>query len=653
MSTTVSIDTGGTFTDGYFTRGAQVVRVKVDTTPHDLTECLAECVREGAKALGFSDVQELLLECDAFRFSSTIGTNSIIQRSGPRIGLLVSEGAADRLYGDEESPLYDFLLRRDLVQEVRDPFDEEEIQSLVNTLLVRGARILVASLENSDDDASGELAIKEVVRSEYPRHYLGAVPCLLASEVTTRSGSDLRTNSAVLNAYLHPDMVKTLYKADEDLRSGGYPHPLLIAHASGGVARVAKTRAIETYNSGPVGGVYGSQRMRDAYGIERAVAIDIGGTSTDITLLSHEGVPIDPAPTIEGIRVHIPMVKIRSVGGGGGSIVRLTPQGYTLGPDSAGASPGPACYGLGGTQPTATDAEVVLGNINPEWFLGGRRRLDIDRARAAIESVAGDRSVHEAAWEIHRALVTLVSGEINQSLGAMGLSAGDFSIFAFGGAGGLYAAEIAEACGACNVVCFDSASVFSAFGIEGMDISHVYDIPRNQPDEEALLALRRRAEMDISGEGFDPLALRFELEIEEGDTVKVLALEDDWSSISGNITEIADRARMRASVPIERGEMAKVQRDSANSDRPKESAREVYHQGESHSHAVVYDRESLEIDRLLPGPAVIEAQDTTLLIPSELVGMMDAYGTIFVAKDEKKLTETLPVLNQAGKGVSR
>ena len=131
---TINIDTGGTFTDGYFTREGRSERVKVDTTPHDLTECLANCVAEGARKLDYPSVQKLLLDTDVFRFSSTIGTNSIIQRSGPRIGLLVSAGAGDKLYGDDVSPLYEFLLRRDLVAEIEDPFDSGEVRSHIRKL---------------------------------------------------------------------------------------------------------------------------------------------------------------------------------------------------------------------------------------------------------------------------------------------------------------------------------------------------------------------------------------------------------------------------------------------------------------------------------------------------------------------------------------
>jgi len=454
VGSTVNIDTGGTFTDGYFTRGDAAFRVKVDTTPHDLTECLANCVAEGAKLLGYPGVQALLVDTDVFRFSSTIGTNSIIQRTGPRIGLLVSPGAARTLYGEAPSSLFDSLIREDLVAEVADPFDADEVRAAARRLLVGGARILVASLAGSEDDATGEEAIKKLVTTEYPRHYLGAVPCLLASDVTPRAGAGRRTATAVVNAYLHPDMVRSLYKADEDLRRGGYPHPLLIVHASGGVARVAKTRAIETYNSGPVGGVHGTARMARQYGLAHVAAIDVGGTSTDISVVTDGNVAFETDPHVENIPVHSPMVWVEAIGGGGGSIARRTENAYTVGPDSAGAVPGPACYGLGSTRPTVTDAEVVLGHLDPQWFLGGRRRLDPQRARSALEQIAGDDPAEHAAWQVHQTLVAVVGDRVGQELAGREIDPAEATLFAFGGGGGLIAAEVAARCGIPRVLSF-------------------------------------------------------------------------------------------------------------------------------------------------------------------------------------------------------
>jgi N-methylhydantoinase A len=626
VGATINIDTGGTFTDGYFTRGDQAERVKVDTTPHDLTECLARCVIEGASRLGYRSVQALLLDTDVLRFSSTIGTNSIIQRTGPRIGLLVSDGAAKTLYGSEPSPLYEFFLRPDLVAEIADPDDQTEIRGHLRRLLVAGARIIVVSLDGSDVDPAPEQAIKKVVQQEYPRHYLGAVPCLIASEVTPHAGAQRRTATTVVNAYLHPDMVRTLYQADENLRDGGYPHPLLIVHASGGVARVAKTRAIETYNSGPVGGVYGSARLGRHYNLDRVVTMDVGGTSTDVSVIVSGTVPFQHQPNVAGIPVYSPMVSVDAVGGGGGSIARRTDSGYTVGPDSAGAAPGPACYGLGNTQATATDAEVVLGHIDPDWFLGGKRRLDPARATAALERIAGDHGAEEAAWQTHRALVRVAAAKVGEMVAASGVAPGEFTLFAFGGGGGLYGAEVAQELGAARVFCFEQSSVFSAFGISGMDLGHVYELRTGADLADRLPLLRDRAAIDARGEGFDRDALEFHLELDDADGLEVLALDGDWESVAQKASVDDRSGRLRATVPIPHAPIVEQESVSPDASAAIKGRRSVYRPGGA-VEAVVYDRALLRPGNTVDGPALVEAVDTTIIVPDGARLTIDTFGT--------------------------
>ena len=633
MGSTVNIDTGGTFTDGYFTRDGKSARVKVETTPHDLTECLGDCVRRGAAVLGHGTVQELLLDTEVFRFSSTIGTNSIIQRTGPRLGLLVSSGHGSDLYGPRNAALLDLLLRPDMVAEISDPHDERTVRDVVRRLLIGGARVLVVSLEDSDSDPSGERAIKAVVQREYPRHYLGAVPCLLASEMTPRPGAERRTATAVIDAYLHPDMVRTLYRADEQLRDDGHPHPLLIVHASGGVARVAKTRALETYNSGPVGGAHGSARMAGQYGLAHAVGMDIGGTSTDVCLVSDGRVAYQADPRVAGIGVHVPMVEVAAVGGGGGSIARRTASGYTVGPDSAGAVPGPACYGLGGTDPTATDAEVVLGHIDPDWFLGGRRRLDPARARAAVQRIAGDDAVEAAAWGVHRALVDVAASEVAAMLERRGVAGPDCVLFAFGGGGGLYGAEVARACGIPRVYSFAHSSVFSAFGISGMDVSHVYELPVTGDTVQALRAARERALVDAEGEGLDPTALRFDLEVDGAAVVGVTALDGDWGAAAQALSGAAG-ARLRATEPARQAPPANG--TAAGSGDGADGARKgerTIHRPEGPLTAAVYDRDRLAPGTVVAGPALVEAMDTTIVVPPGARLRIDDHRTGIIEDD--------------------
>jgi N-methylhydantoinase A len=648
LGATVSIDTGGTFTDGYFTRGERSARVKVDTTPHDLTEGLARCVAQGAADLGYPGTQALLLDTDAFRFSSTIGTNSIIQRSGPRIGLMVSAGAAETLYGDGPSPLYGLFLRPDLVVEISDPHAAAEVKAAVRRLLVGGARVLVASLAGSEDDPGGEQAIKKTVYSEYPRHYLGAVPCLVASDVTPRRGAARRTATAVIDAYLYPDMVRALYKADEDLRAQGYPHPLLIVHASGDVARVAKTRAIETYSSGPAGGIFGSARLAHRCGLGAVVTMDIGGTSTDVALVIDGQAPRDPDAEVAGIPVHVARARVTAVGAGGGSLVRrsahgpgsgVSPMSLTIGPDSAGAVPGPACYGLGGTQATVTDAELLLGHLDPSWFLGGRRRLDPGRARTAIERLAGGADIEEVAWAIHQGLVDKAAGEVGRQLGRSGRAAAGTVLLAFGGAGGLVAAEVAARCGLARAASPSASAVFSAFGIAGMYLGHTYETVPGPQLGDRLAALANRAALDVAGEGFQPDALTFRISIEHAAGLDVAPVEGGpgfgvsptfWDEVAERAMSFDPRAvSLQAILRIPRAPLEPRPLSGAAADGARKGEREVWRPG-GWIPATVYDRERLAPGARLSGPALVEGVDTTIVVPEDFTLAVDGYGTAFL-----------------------
>lgn len=628
MGVTVSVDTGGTFTDGYFTRSGKSTRVKVDTTPHDFAECFRECLTEGAKAMGYPSLKALLLETDALRFSSTLGTNSIIQRSGPRIGLIVSTGASESLYGAGTPALYDLFLRRELVIELAHDAADTDVRRAISQLLIGGARILVVSLADGEGLHAREKWVEDLVREDYPRHYLGAVPCLLSSELTQLASADTRTATAVINAYLHSDMVKVLYRADEDVRSEGYGRPLLIAHASGGMARVAKTRAIETYNSGPVGGVYGIQRMAELYGIRNVLGIDIGGTSTDVSLLVDRNFEIDAEPTIAGITVSTPMLRIQALGSGGGSIARLVDQRLTVGPESAGASPGPASYGLGGTSPTATDAEVLLGTINPTHFLGGRKKLDVERARSAISKLDESAASEVTAWRIHQQLATQVAEEIRSSMAAAGLKSSEVDMFAFGGAAGLYAVDVAEALGVSRVWSFDSAAVFSAFGISSMDVSHLYEIVTGPQAAATVESLMERARLDVLGEGLDPELIEFSIEMDT--EVGLVRAPCQLTALPTQILHAGTRARLRSTSRISAADVA--EREGAGSG--ESVGRTTYRAGEELATTVI-TRDQMQVGSTIAGPAIVESDDTVLVIPPGWFATTDKYATVTVTKEEK------------------
>ena len=242
----------------------------------------------------------------------------------------------------------------------------------------------VVALANSDANPANERLVQAAIKREYPRDFLGSLPVFLSSNISPRAGEQERVNAAVISGYIHPKLVRLLYKAGEDLRRRLYHKSLFIGHNNGAVARVAKTRAINTYNSGPTGGLMGARLMADLYGTSDLISADMGGTSFDLGYVHRGTASYSVRPSVEGFPVNLPMLSIRAIGAGGGSIAHIEDGRLEVGPQSAGALPGPVAFDLGGTEPTVTDADVVLGILDPDFFLGGGMKLRPDKARAAM-----------------------------------------------------------------------------------------------------------------------------------------------------------------------------------------------------------------------------------------------------------------------------
>jgi N-methylhydantoinase A/oxoprolinase/acetone carboxylase beta subunit len=298
-----------------------------------------------------------------------------------------------------------------------------------------------------------------------------------------------------------------------------------------------------------------------------------------------------------------------------------------VGPDSVGAVPGPACYGLGGTEPTATDAEVVLGHIDPDWFLGGRRRLDPNRARTALQRIAGEDGVEAAAWAVHRALVGVAARKVSEVLARSGVDPADAVLFAFGGGGGLYGAEVARECGIPRVYSFAHSSVFSAFGISGMDVSHVYELPVAGDVGAAVGAARERALVDATGEGFDTTQLRFRLEIDEDGGHRALELDGDWSAVAASVTG-SRGARLRATSPVPHAAIS-ASSIAPGAEAARKGGRSLHLPGGTQA-ATVYDRERLGPGSSIAGPALVEAVDTTIVVPAGSRLTVDEYLTAII-----------------------
>ena len=653
---TIDVDIGGTFTDGVLSGAAGVRWTKVDTTPHDLTECFLRCVEELAAIAGLHTAA-LLARTSVIRLSSTVATNMLLQRNGPKLGIMVTEGEEAALTEGAAAELFAGIVDPGMVAglpesispsgEVRRALDEADVRRAMERLLDDGARGIVVSFDGAIANPAHELLARRVVNGEYPRHYLGSVHTWLGAELS--SGDDpLRRNTAVLNGYLHRGVATSLYKSDEALRQRGFKRPLLVAHSRSGTARVAKTTALNTYNSGPVAGLVGCARLaKDLYGIEDLVSVDVGGTSVDIGVVAGGEVPFSAEPTVHGIAVGTPMIDVEPVSGGGGGIVKTdgASGGVSVGPESAGALPGPACYGLGGNDPTLTDADVILGYINPDYFLGGKRSLDAERARNVYQRRVARRlnvPLEEAADRAARQAERDVAEGIAAALDARGLDPAGVTMFAFGGGGGLRCCGYAEAVGIRKIIVFPFAGVASAMGASFMDVAHFYDAPVNAdldgPDavtryNQTIAGLQARAARDMLGEGFTENEIAFEAEavIEAGAERRTVPapvevqspdeLRDGAPSPGLKLRSVTLRAACTTpSVAIERRKLGGRSPKAAL-----KGEREFYRNG-AFTPSKVYAAERLKPGNVVEGPAIIEAADTTVVAPAGWTYTVDAFG---------------------------
>jgi N-methylhydantoinase A len=671
---TVDIDTGGTFTDGFFTAGNRYEVVKVDTTPHDLTVCFNNCIAEGAKRFGFTDVRRFLKETKTIRLSTTVGTNSIIQRTGPKLGLIVSAGEEETLY-QTNNPLLHFLLQPEMVVGIEESVsrtgellrevDEEAVRVATKRLLKSGARMIVVSLGNAHLNLHNERKIREIIQLDFPKHYLGAKSILLASEISLQEDDGIRTNAAIVNAYLHRDMVRYLYKADEDVRVKGFTNPLLIAHSNGGVARVAKTKAIDTYNSGPAAGLMGSKYIGDLYGLDNIITVDVGGTSTDVGLVTNGELTFDTASKIGGVSVHTPLIHVLSVGGGGGSIAKATKDGRVqVGPESAGAVPGPACFDLGGMKPTVTDAAVVLGLVDPNYFLGGTKKLNREKAREVIQRAIApplNLSIEQAARMIINELEQIGATTLRELCAEREKKVENFVLFSFGGGGGLFSAGMAKKGGIKQIYTFPYSSVFSAFGLSTADITHNYqkrtrlEISKKQTETqwqeigkqiaELSAKMKTSAYRDMRGEGFSPDSVGLQLRLQavsanrESLTTVSINLEEmenrDMGKLKQYVNQICDQLQCEDAVIelIQLGSAVKVAHydlaanplEGKNPEHAVKSIRNVFWTNEFRETAI-YDMEKMRPGNEISGPAIIESFNTTIAVPENGVFRMNQYN---------------------------
>jgi N-methylhydantoinase A len=660
---TADIDVGGTLTDGLFTSGDDVVCVKVDTTPHDLTVCLFDCLNQAAEKMGFSDAIAFIENVDLIRWSTTITSNVLAELRGPRIGLLVTQGHEQNLYGkDNRSAILGRLVNDRDVIGIRGSAQDTDVMNAARSLLESGVRRICISLSNSHRYPEREIAFKHIIDQQYPDHFLGSVPVLAGSDISKSADDRTRTYCAAINAYTHSALAATLFKAEDELRETlKYAGTFLVSHINGGSAGIAKTKAIDTIESGPVLGILGSAHLAKLYGLNDVIAMDIGGTTAKISVLSG-GEPIYRKPSdLFGNPLEIALPYLRSIALGGGSVVKPLDGAkgveVQLGPESMGSFPGPACYSLGGDQATLTDAFVTAGLINPDYFLGGTKPIDRNLARKTIESLVAQplrlsaesacKKIIERACESVAHLIASAQAELQQDLSR-------YTLFAYGGNGGLFAAGVAEKAGLESTLVFSLGPLFSAFGSSVSDICHVYERSIPEPDisEASVGGLRQLFDeiksecvKDLLGEGIRPDDLTYSIEFEiagsGGHSVTVACPEPALRSASelkgalsaalaargearaGNTS--LEMLRVRAKKAMPKARLVDRALHGADASDARIGTRKVSW-GTRAGEARVYRWESLRPGNQVAGCAVLEGVNTTYFIPDGWTMTIDIYG---------------------------
>ena len=691
--TAIDIDVGGTFTDCYLTVDGRAGWGKAPTTPDDLSRGFFNALADASSELG-EDVDDVLPRAEILRYSTTIALNALIQRVGPRLGLITTRGFEDILsignghaWGDglpvsdqrraataqmPESPIPRELVvgvteRVDAVGAIIRPLHEDDVLSAVQHLVDQGVRGIVVMLMWSPANPVHEQRVRAIINEEYPETYLGNIPVILSSEVVPKWKEYTRATTTMLTAFLHGEMTRQLMKLGDQLRDEGYARPLQIVHNAGGVAKLSRTRAIDSYQSGPVAGLMGSAARGRALGFENVICTDMGGTSFDL------GVVVGGRPRFYSIRpvvdrwaVDVPLLEVQSIGAGGGSIARVNPDfgnRLEVGPQSAGSLPGPACYDLGGQLPTVTDADVVLGYIDPEDFLDGRVTLEPSAAEDAIRDGVAEplgMTVEQAAFAIKRVVDEKMGAEIFKEVALKGHDPKDFALFAYGGAGATHCCGYAAALGIDRIFVFPESPVFCAYGASTLDITHVYERARPMvlfdpmdgttlTDYDAFNAvvdgLRAELERDMQAEGLDAaaLTLRLELEIRHGAspvTQRIQASRLDLSD-EGSVRELYDtfragvlaqsegvdlpegRARietfvLHGSVPRPGGAPAANGSPNGASPATPEPLRRrpaIWDAGGAATDTPVYRVGDLAPGTTLAGPLLGQARDTTYVVP--------------------------------------
>ncbi len=696
MGYMIGIDIGGTFTDcAILDENGDVTPAKSLTTPDDRSQGFFDAITVAAESLGLS-LEEVLSKTTHIFHGTTAGTNAMLTRTGAKAGLITTKGTRDSLivmrgHGCAAGvPLEELtrlathynpepIIPRSLIEEVTErvdskgdeflPLNEDEVREAVLSLVDKGVEAIAICFLWSFINPEHEERAREIVEETAPGMYV-----TISSQLVPKWGEYERVAAVAVNSYIGPVMAEYINKLISRAKKLGYNQPILFMTCSGGVVPQdeAARSAVLTIDSGPVGGTIGSLSLAESIGEENVICTDMGGTSFDVAIIAKNRAIMSATTVLGKYEYFVPKIDIRSVGAGGGSIVWVDEVSNTLkvGPQSAGAMPGPICYGRGGTQPATTDADLTLGYLNANYFLQGRLKLDTEGSAAALGKIGKKlgMDVYEVADGVTRIVDFRMADLIRQMTIQKGYDPRDFTIFAYGGAGAVHAAVYSKELGAKRVIVprGNLCSIWSANGTTSSDLLHVYEIGDIQQapfdfgqlnDRFAKLESGARKTLNSEGIADDAISMsrflfmRYTLQVNQveiGIPVQkydaasmdkvVDAFEAKYVELYGEgsgfraagIEYVGLKLEARGHIPkpdLPRVETLHKKPDSSSIG----DNRDVYWR----EYSDVRSTPAFWGDKLVPGnivegPAIIDFNDTTAVIRPEQVANIDGFGNLVI-----------------------
>jgi N-methylhydantoinase A len=679
----VGIDVGGTFTDVVLVneKTGAFHYTKTPTTHYDLAEGVLKGLAEILDITGFT-----IKDIDYLIHGTTIGTNAIVEGKGARVGLITTAGFEDVLEirrvarpkeaafdfnADNPPPLVPRYLRKGARERINSkgavvtPLDENSVREAVDFFRDQKVEAIVISLLFSFLNPSHEQRVAEMCREVLPH-----VPVSISSEICPEFREYERTCTTVMNGYLGPVIGRYMDNLTARLKKDYGDVTLHIMQSNGGTmtARVAKNYAAQLINSGPAGGAIAAAFISRITGNEMAVGADMGGTTFDISIIDKN---LPKTTTWGGVTeypIKLPMVDMKTIGAGGGSIAWVDEGGIlNVGPQSAGSDPGPACYGWGGTLPTVSDANLVLGRLNPQYFLGGKLPLYPDRARDVIQKHVADRmgvTVEEAAMGIIRIVNANMAKGISGNSVERGYDLREFALVTMGGAAALHAAGIARELNMARVIVPPMSGNFSAVGLVVADIQHDYvrTYAKKAPDiDPAHLAavfremedagMQQLAVERVSKDAFEitwSADLRYEGQswelntpIERAERLNKEAIgkiTEDFHRLHEQVysyaepDEVVEFINLRVRV-LGKNPTLSLPKDERSGDAASvqwKEMRRVYLEQVGWQDIPIFERDQLPVGAGIAGPSIVEEQISTTLIPRGYAGYIDVYRNIII-----------------------